>query len=221
MKSAIRHVLNRCGIYHTLSHLRQLPAAVSWLSRGCQAPAPQAVKMRIVERYLREYNLRCLIETGTYLGDTVGYLSTTGIECLSIELCEHLHRQAMEFLAHRRNVTLIHGDSREMLPGLLAELDKPALFWLDGHYSGEGTAQGAEDSPIDAEIEAILKHPISSHVVLIDDARCFRGTKGYPHLDQLLRRIREEGRYDAEVSADIIRLVPRQPAGALEGRSCC
>jgi len=47
--------------------------------------------------------------------------------------------------------------------------------------------------------------------VLIDDARYFDGTNDYPHLDDLLHVIREDGSYSAEVSADIVRLVPRAP----------
>jgi hypothetical protein len=44
---------------------------------------------------------------------------------------------------------------------------------------------------------------------LINDARYFDGTNDYPNLDDLLRVVREDGSYSAEVSTDIIRLVPR------------
>lgn len=91
---------------------------------------------------------------------------------------------------------------------LLKEISKPTLFWLDGHYSSGITASAETHTPISAELQAILIHSVKEHVILIDDARCFNGTNDYPHLDELLRIIREEGSYSAEVSADIIRLTP-------------
>jgi hypothetical protein len=50
-------------------------------------------------------------------------------------------------------------------------------------------------------------------VILVDDARCFRGKDGYPFLDELLAAVRQTGAYEAEVSTDIIRITP-------QGQSC-
>jgi hypothetical protein len=91
-------------------------------------------------------------------------------------------------------------------------LDVPTLFWLDGHYSGGITSSADLHSPINAELDAILGHAIATHVILIDDARLFTGRDGYPHLDEVLAAVRSNGRYSAEVSADIIRLLPRVSA---------
>lgn len=66
-------------------------------------------------------------------------------------------------------------------------------------------------------LKAILNHPIKQHVILIDDARCFDGTNGYPYLDDLLRVIGEDGSYIAEVSTDIIRLIPRVFSNTKDG----
>ena len=82
-------------------------------------------------------------------------------------------------------------------------------FWLDGHYSAGVTAGAEKDSPISAELDVIHKHSIVQHVILIDDAHCFDGSNGYPHLDALLREIRSKGIYQATVSADVIRLIPQ------------
>jgi hypothetical protein len=53
------------------------------------------------------------------------------------------------------------------------QLQEPALFWLDGHYSGVDTGKDELDTPVSAELEAILGSPVKGHVILIDDARCF------------------------------------------------
>ncbi len=172
-------------------------------------PAPHAIKMSVVRSYLRTYKLKQFVETGTYLGETLEYIAREGVSCRSIELSEQLHAAATRRFAGFENVNLILGDSAQEMPKLLTHLGKPALFWLDGHYSGGFTARAGKDSPIIAELEAIYNHPIAGHVILIDDARCFDGLNDYPRLDDLLRKIKEGGRYNSEVSMDIIRLVPR------------
>jgi len=209
MKDAIKRILRRGGVYYPLYFLRQIPAIIRWMRGGCSAPAPHAIKMSVVRSYLRRYNLRQFVETGTYLGDTLEYIAREGVGCASIELSEQLHAKAMWRFTGFENVNLILGDSAQEMPKLLARLGMPALFWLDGHYSGGFTAKGEKDSPIMAELEAIYNHPVAGHVILIDDARCFDGTNDYPHLDDLLRKMKEEGRYKSEVSMDIIRLVSR------------
>ncbi len=163
----------------------------------------------VIASYLRRFCIDSFIETGTNLGDTLGYFAKKGIWCTSIELSEELHQAACALFKTRKNVRLVQGDSSQRLPQLLDALDKPALFWLDGHYSSGLTASAKTHTPISAELDAILLHPIKQHVILIDDARYFDGTDDYPHLDDLLRVIREDGSYSTEVSTDIIRLVPR------------
>ena len=86
---------------------------------------------------------------------------------------------------------------------------RPVLFWLDGHYSGGDTAKGELDTPVSVELDSILESPVKGHVILIDDARCFDATHDCPHLDILLETVRRKNTYHIEVSADIIRLTPR------------
>lgn len=200
----------RLGLWYAFDFLWSIPEFFRWLRNGCTGAAPRPVKMMIVRSYLKKYGLREFVETGTYLGDTLGHIAKTGAHCSSIELSENLHRAAIERFKHRSNIRLICGDSAQKLPELIRELSAPACFWLDGHYSAGFTAQSDADTPISAELAAIIAHPIKGHVILIDDAFLFNGTDDYPPLDQLLRRIREDGNYDAEVSADIIRLTPKR-----------
>lgn len=129
--------------------------------------------------------------------------------CTSIELSEELYQAACMRFKSCRNVRLLRGDSGQKLPGLLKEINEPTCFWLDGHYSAGVTASAETHTPVSAGLKAIFAHPNKKHVILIDDARCFGGSNDYPHLDDLLRVIREDGNYSAEVSTDIIRLVPR------------
>jgi len=180
-----------------------------WVNAGCPSPAPEIVKKSIVRHYLESSGAGVFIETGTFLGTMIEYIARTGVECHTIEIDAALHERARKLLDHRRNVNLILGDSGTEMPKLLKKVDRPALFWLDGHYSGGFTGRGTLDTPISAELEAILAHPVKRHVILIDDARCFNGNAGYPKLSALLAQFDEHPLYRAWVSADIIRIEPR------------
>ena len=208
IKRKLKNLLIRFRLWYPLNTLRWTPDILCWLNTGCSGVAPQPIKLKIVCSYIKRFSVDQFIETGTYLGDTLNYIAERGIKCVSIELSEELHRNAVNRFNSYKNVTLFQGDSAERLPELLQEIYKPALFWLDGHYSSGVTASAKTHTPISTELEAILRHPIKQHVILIDDAHCFNGTNGYPHLDDFLRVIRDEGSYFAEVSTDIIRLIP-------------
>jgi len=209
IKSSIRRFLIRSGLWYPLNLLRSTPEILHWLRSGCSGVAPHPFKMMVVGSYLKLFSTDDFIETGTYLGDTLGYIAKSGVRCTSVELSRELYEAARKRFNEYKNVRLVQGDSGKILPELLKEINKPVLFWLDGHYSSGITAVAETHTPISAELQAILGHPIKRHVILIDDARCFDGQNDYPHLDDLLQAVREEGSYSAEVSADIIRLVPR------------
>jgi len=178
------------------------------MTSGCSGAAPHPIKMMIVRSYLTKYSLQLFVETGTYLGDMLDYVSKSGANCTSIELSQDLYEAAGRRFGRHKNITLIQGDSGKKLPKLIAEIKEPTLFWLDGHYSSGITASAAADTPVSVELNVILSHPVKQHVILIDDVRCFCGENGYPHLEELLLAVRADGYYRAEVSVDIIRLTP-------------
>lgn len=209
-KSDIKILLLNIGLWYPLNLLRSMPDIFRWIKSGCRCFAPHPIKMIVVNSYLKYYSMDIFVETGTYIGDTLGYIADSGVQCISIELSKELYGAACKRFRRYKNVRLIEGDSGKKLPEVLNTINKPALFWLDGHYSFGVTAKAETDTPVSIELNAILSHPIKKHVILIDDARCFDGTKNYPHLDNLLRVLRDDGNYIAEVSMDIIRLTPRE-----------
>jgi hypothetical protein len=213
VKTQIKQLLVKSGPWYPLNLARETPEILRWLRSGCTGLAPHPVKMMVVASYLKRFSLEHFIETGTYQGETLGYVARSGVRCTSIELSPELHEAARERFRGAENVNLFQGDSGRVLPKVLEGLTEPALFWLDGHYSAGNTAKGEAHTPISAELQAILSHPVKQHVILIDDARLFSGADDYPHLDEFLRVTREEGTYRAEVSIDIIRLVPRSHPG--------
>jgi hypothetical protein len=126
-----------------------------------------------------------LVETGTYMGQMVdaqkGFFKTI----YSIELSTDLHARAVKKFRRYDHIRLIQGDSGERLAEIVDALTGPALFWLDGHYSGGITALGSKECPIIEELGHILRSRYS-HTVLIDDARLFVGGE-YPTIAELER----------------------------------
>jgi hypothetical protein len=209
VKALIKGFLTRSGLWYPLNLVRTTPEILHWLQSGCTGVAPHTVKMMVVRSYLERFKIDQFVETGTYLGETLAYIATTGVHCTSVELSPDLYGAACKRFNGYKNVKLVQGDSGQRLPEILKEINKPILFWLDGHYSSGVTSRAESNTPISTELNTILSHPIKQHVILIDDARCFDGTNDYPHLNDMLRVIREDGSYCAEVSTDIIRLLPR------------
>ena len=183
----------------------------AWIAAGRPAPAPSVVKHGIVRDYAERYDLGTLVETGTYKGGTIDALRHRFRRIYSIELDDALYARARARFAGLSHVTILHGDSAQVLPALLGELTDPALFWLDGHYSGPGTAKGRRETPILEEIHAILAHPVPGHVILIDDARVFGTWPDYPTMDEFRTLITTTApTLNFTVDDDIIRLTPKQ-----------
>jgi hypothetical protein len=146
---------------------------------------PQEVKQEIVFELARQFSLKTMIETGTYLGDMVYAAKDEFSKIYSIELDEMLFLAAERRFQRCPHIKIIHGDSGSVLPQLLGDLKEPCLFWLDAHYSGGITAKGLLETPILQEVSLILDHPITQHVILIDDAHCFTGLNNYPKIEDL------------------------------------
>jgi len=180
-----------------------------WALRGRPIPPPYGLKRRTVLEYARRHGIRTLVETGTYHGDMMYFAKSRFDRAYSIELDDALYAQNASRFKGCANIELIKGDSGVELPKLVKRLTAPALFWLDGHYSGPGTACGAEEAPIAQEMGCIFEHPIRGHVILIDDAREFVGRAGYPKIDELRGWVKERRpEFTFEVEHDIIRIAP-------------
>jgi len=181
-----------------------------WRRRGEPSPPPSAIKRRTLVEYGRRFGLRTLVETGTYYGDTVFGLRAEFDRLISIELDPVLHRRAQRRFAGLSNVILLLGDSSDLIEAVIKDMAQPALFWLDAHYMSSNKARGESDTPISAELDAILTHSVRDHVILIDDARDFRGQRGYPELSYLQESIlRRRPDMMVDVRHDMIRICPK------------
>jgi len=178
-----------------------------WIAAGKPIPLPAPFKQSIVRQYATKYNLKILIETGTFYGDMVAACKSDFSRIFSIELQESLYLRARKRFSRDPHITILQGDSATELPRALAQLKEPALFWLDAHYSGGVTARSMSETPIVKELDMIFASSLKPLVVLIDDARCFDGTHDYPTLEYVASRAHAQA-YSCEVLDDVIRIAP-------------
>ncbi len=186
-----------------------------WVTRGI--PRDLVLKLRDALAAL------VFVETGTYLGATTRWAAEHFAEVTSIEASPALHRNAVEVGKGQANVRYELGDSAMVLPRVVAALPGPAVFWLDGHYSGGATAGIECECPLMAELRAIATSP-HAHAVLIDDARFFLSTPMPPHrrdhwppIIEVLDGLRAcAGDPHVVIIADVIVAVPQAQRRLLE-----
>ena len=162
-----------------------------WKASGRRGLPPHAVKQQAVREYARRYGLRVLVETGTYLGDMIWAVRHDFRAIYSVELDPSLHARAVARFRRLAHVQLLHGDSANVLGELVARLEEPALFWLDGHFSGGITARGKSDTPVLSELDHVFGDRRHQHVALIDDARDFMENEDYPPVEELEKHLRK------------------------------
>lgn len=167
-------------------------------------PPPHAVKEDILRHTLETSPAPVFIETGTYRGDMCRRMVDLFEEIHTIELDERLAERARRQFKKWPHTHVVQGDSAQRLGSLLAHLDRRALFWLDGHFSGGETARGSKDTPLLDELMAIRSHKIKDHIILIDDAR-YLGTGDYPTLEDIKTILLQiNPRYRIRVESDIV-----------------
>jgi hypothetical protein len=105
-----------------------------------------------------------IVETGTWLGNTTGYMAeTSSLPVYSAELRPRYFAIAKLRLGHLPQVTVVNADSRRFLENLAlsGELrDKRVLFYLDAHWY--------DDLPLNDEL-SIIGANWKDCIVIVDD----------------------------------------------------
>jgi len=217
MKKILKRIIKNTLLYYLLRNWldrktrgkRQKRELREWEMKGMPVPPPHIIKQRVLRRYAEEYSLKILVESGTYQGEMVEAMKAIFIKIYSIELNEQLFDDAKKRFKSAKHIELIHGDSGKELKNVMKKINEPALFWLDGHYSGGVTARGGKDTPIYEELHCILNAKNLGHVIIIDDAREFGTNPAYPSLEELKQFIRSKNEnVKIAVQNDSIRITP-------------
>lgn len=152
---------------------------------GLKLPMPYMFKRGMIAQFAIQSGAKLLVETGTYMGDTPWQLRHLFDHLWSVEVHPPLAALAKARFLKVPNTTIIEADSGQALKDIVPQLNKPTLFWLDGHYSGGMTGMGADYCPIFAELDTIFGQANVPWVAMIDDARLFGTEAGYPSLEAL------------------------------------
>lgn len=213
MKELLKKILAKTPLYYPLKNWltrrRQKLDLIQWEKMGRPLPPPHLFKQQNIKNFARRYNLKVLVETGTFYGEMLEAMKNTFDQLYSIELSEDLHKKAQLRFKKDRKIVLLQGDSGVELGKLISKIDQPALFYLDGHYSAGETARGVKDTPIFEELDHIFSAPEQGHVLIIDDARCFGTDPAYPSIEELSSYINKcRPSLEIEVKDDTIRITP-------------
>lgn len=155
--------------------------------RGVSSAPAQRSKRRHLLSLFKERGHDTLLETGTYLGETVRFFLPHAARIVSIEIDPALHARATRKFAGSRNVEIMLGDALELAPRLLSGLDRPCLLWLDGHFSGGVTGRGEVDEPVVEILRRIQPDGVvPGTTAVIDDLRLFGTDPGVPSFDSLI-----------------------------------
>ena len=121
-----------------------------------------------------DYNY--FVETGTYMGETILRFIDDFEKLYTIELSDNIYEEFNKNNYNRDKLKSILGDSSEKIKEVIDELNDKTIFFLDGHYSSCGTAQGVKDVPLFEELKSINDYFNYESIIIIDDLRLF-GTK--------------------------------------------
>ncbi len=195
------------GAYKALGHY---PDYWYWILRGRPSRSPHLLKQKVVREYGEKFALKTLVETGTYYGEMVAAMKSHFDRIYSIEFVPELAERAKRKFARDQHVRIFRGDSRIVMPEVLALLTGPALFWLDaGYYGWVGIRTKNNEQRLSAELEIILSHPYP-HMILLDDARGLTGQDGIPSVGDVKAYVESKfPQRSVEVKFDIMRITLR------------
>jgi hypothetical protein len=93
--------------------------------------------LSFVQEHLSLADYPTCVETGTGLGYSTCIVQSSFEKVYTIELDEALWQNARDAFSGHPNVTCIQGESSERLAQILPDINTPAIFFLDAHWSGD------------------------------------------------------------------------------------
>lgn len=177
--------LIKFNLYVHLKNLKALAAFPFWylMRDSRKLPDNHLYKMFRIRNFKNKYDFESFIETGTFYGQTTRFASKIFKSVVSIEIYQPLFLLNKKLLSKYLNVEILFGDSKQKLEDAIKITNGPTLFWLDGHYSGDGTGIGDDICPILEEIKIIKKFCNRSFTIIVDDKRLFNGKDDYPKIN--------------------------------------
>jgi hypothetical protein len=141
----------------------------------------QAIQVKNVFDF---YNIDNFVETGTGAAEVVRSISNikSDLNIHTIEIIEEIFNKNKISHSYLTNVNWHLGQSSEVMPEILPQLEGNTLFWLDAHFPGAdlGLASYGDEEDLDkrlplrSELEIIVEgRDVSNDVFVIDDLRIY------------------------------------------------
>lgn len=124
------------------------------------------------------FGIRQFVETGTLEGHTAALVAEIIPVVHTIEISRSMYDKATPECRKNPRITRHLGNSVDIIPQILPSLTGPTLWYLDGHWSGQGPKLGLECPVID---ELVLLRFRPQDVIVVDDARLFDAPPPPPH----------------------------------------
>ena len=150
-------------------------------------------KVKLIKKFIN--NIDLAIETGTCFGNGTRQMARLFHKVITIELDETLHNETRQKLENEgyNNIQFLQGDSGVLIEHLSRQISKPALFYLDAHWSGDASVDwdnsewkgyktntahlgngktlptAEQQVPLDREINAISNNFKNRGIIYIDD----------------------------------------------------
>jgi hypothetical protein len=157
------------------------------LARGLPINLHSYMKYAVLRGMRQRTGARYLIETGTFLGVTAARCARIFDRVLTIELDPELAERARAYLRRCPNVEVLEGDGARLLPQVIERDDvRDVVVFLDGHYSGGGTARGDVPEPAIMELQVLASRADRICGIVVDDFRLFGAKPGFPSKAELV-----------------------------------
>ena len=115
-----------------------------------------------IEELVVEYDIKSIVETGTWIGGTARAFAGMVENVYTIEVRPDFYSQAQQILAPLPNVKQFLGKTQAILPVILPLVAHPTLYYLDAH------TWGAPGTAVFDELEIIAEHDPSPILVIHD-----------------------------------------------------
>lgn len=144
-------------------------------------------------------DITTFIETGALKGEGVQAAVDAGfLKIFSIEFYEPRFNRCVARFKNNCNVSMLRGNSPDVLKDMLPGINERVLFWLDAHYGIKPETNNpiplTETQPLLQELETIKAHPIKNHTILIDDVRIMNGKAANWHhisVEEVVSKLKE------------------------------
>ena len=88
------------------------------------------IPKELIKKIKEVYPIDNFVETGTYLGETSYWASTQFKHTHTIEISDELHQEATKRYSKIENLHFHLGDSKDVIPKIVKQLDGPSLFMM-------------------------------------------------------------------------------------------